>query len=131
MLYPFLYESKIQKLITEAQEDNRILAVIIFGSSLKSKYYRDIDLCLFAYPMENKSDYSDIFLDYQDKYTEPFDISVFQTLPLYIKSNVLKEGQILLDKDYDQLFELYLDTIKDYDLFEPHYRSFLEAVKDE
>ncbi len=50
-------------------------------------------------------------------------------MPLYIRSRILKEGIILLNKDYDKLLDLYIDTIKDYDLFEPHFNHFLEAIK--
>ncbi len=34
-----------------------------------------------------------------------------------------------MNKDYNLLFDIYRQTIKDFVLFEPHYKTFLEAVK--
>ncbi len=56
-------------------------------------------------------------------------MSIFSDLPLYVRNWVVKEGKILLNKDYNSLFDIYRQTLKDFVLFEPHYKTFLEAVK--
>jgi len=49
-------------------------------------------------------------------------------MPLYIRIRVLREGKILLDKNYDELVWLAIRTIKDFDLFERHYYACIKGV---
>ena len=56
------------------------------------------------------------------------DIQVFQTLPLYIRQRVLKEGRVLFCRDEDALYTLALRTVKDFADFERMYRRYLEEV---
>ena len=116
-----------KKLLKKTKEDPKILAVIIFGSYIKGEDYRDIDICLVLHSNISKSR---ILLDYGSIFSSNLDFSVYQELPLYIKHRVQKEGIIILNKDYDELFDIFLKTIKEYDLFKPHYDTFLEAVKN-
>jgi hypothetical protein len=110
----------------KVQADPRVFALIVFGSYARRELYRDIDICLVLFPEE---DSFQVLLDYATESSENFDVKVFSTLPLYIRSRVLKEGKILVNKDYDTLFDIYLQSIKENVLFEPHFRTFLEAVK--
>jgi len=116
-----------KKLLIKTKEDPNILAVIVFGSYIKGEDYRDIDICLVLHSNVSKSR---ILLDYGSNFSTNLDFSVYQKLPLYIKHRVQKEGIIILNKDYDELFDIFLKTIKDYNLFKPHYDTFLEAVKN-
>ena len=58
------------------------------------------------------------------------DVHVFQALPLYIRSRVLREGRVLLSKDDDRLYALALRTARVFEDFKPIYRTYLEAVRD-
>lgn len=116
-----------KKLLKKTKEDPNILAVIVFGSYIKGENYRDIDICLVLHP--NIRD-PKILLDYGSNFSSNLDFSVYQKLPLYIKHRVQKEGIIILNKNYDELFDIFLKTIKDFNLFKPHYDTFLEAVKN-
>lgn len=127
-----LPDELIQKLIQECQQDTAILAVILFGSYARGENFRDIDICLVPYPnLKNQpSSHYALSMKYDDFSKKVLDISVFYNLPLYIQNRVIKEGQILLNKDYSLLFDLYIDTIKSYNLFEPHLNTYLKAVLD-
>ncbi len=114
-----------KKLLKKAKEDPNILAVIVFGSYIKGDDYRDIDICLVLH--SNISN-PEILLEYGSIFSSHLDFSVYQKLPLYIKHRVQKEGITILNKDYDELFEIFLKTIKNFNMFKPHYDTFLEAV---
>jgi len=120
-------KEKFTPLLTHAQIDPHILAVIVFGSYAREEDYRDIDVCLFLYPdhevkIENEARYK---LKTTLALPEGFDITFFDDLPLYIKARALKDSKILLNKDYDTLFDIFERTIKDYDMYEPHLASLL------
>ena len=48
-----------------------------------------------------------------------FDISLFWDLPIAIRYRVLKEGQVLLERDKLFLHRVRVDTLKDYLDFKP------------
>jgi hypothetical protein len=56
------------------------------------------------------------------------DISVFQTLPLYVRRRVLKEGRIEYVKDEDALYEVAFRTAQAFEDFKHIYRDYLEQV---
>ena len=114
-----------EKLLKKAEKDKDLLAVIVYGSVARNEKNEDVDVCLvLSSEKENKRKQ----LEYLKDFGDDFDIHVFQELPLYIRSRVVKEGKVLLSKDKDKLHDLYVDTIKEYFFFEPHYKTYLEAV---
>ena len=74
-----------------------------------------------------KSEFSKIKLKYLSDFLD-LDISIFQQLPIYIRKRVIKEGKILLMKDFDELYDIVIDTIKEFDDFKKIYKMYLEGV---
>ena len=56
------------------------------------------------------------------------DVQVFQQLPLYVRSEILKEGRLVLVKDEAALYELVIETIKDFEDFRKHYEEYLAGI---
>ena len=115
-------DPSFQHLLDEVKDDEDIIAIVIFGSYARNETYRDIDICLIDYPRKITASKE---LKYRTSYPELFDIHFFSKLPLYIQYEVVNEGILAFDKDYDILFDLYLDTIRNYGLFAPHFEVFL------
>ena len=121
-------KEKLDNLLGEARKDKDILAVALFGSFVKGGYYRDIDVCLFLNKkLSDKKRFSKL-LKY-NKY-DLFDVKIFDELPLYIRKRVLEEGNLLLCKNEDRLYEVAFNTIKDFNLFEKYYNDYLSYVKN-
>jgi len=59
---------------------------------------------------------------------EKLDVQVFQQLPLYIRRRVLKEGQVLLCKDEDLLYDIAFDVIRAFEYYRPRYEEYLEGI---
>jgi len=111
----------IQKCI---EDDEDILAFVVYGSYARGESYKDIDICLFLYP--NKTELTDQkLLSYLSMFSDQFDIHIFSDLPLFIQSRVLNDGKILCNKDFNILFDIYCNKIKEYNLFEPHLNTYL------
>ncbi|MGQ4833865.1 MAG: nucleotidyltransferase domain-containing protein [Candidatus Asgardarchaeia archaeon] len=113
------------------KEDKDILAIVIFGSFTKDLPYADIDVCLILNKKMTKLEMSKKRLKYQTIIGDPFDIQVFQQLPLYIRMRILKEGVLYYCRDLDKLYDIAYRTIKDFVYFEKYYRYHLEAIIDE
>ncbi|MEM3146906.1 MAG: nucleotidyltransferase domain-containing protein [Archaeoglobaceae archaeon] len=104
------------------------MAVILFGSIVRGESHdrSDIDICLVLrsvhWEVEKLAQKRFEYLHFD------LDIKLFQQLPLYVRSRVLKEGRVLLVKDEDQLYEIAIRTAKEFEDFKHIYRDYLEAI---
>lgn len=121
-----IHQTLIEEVIHKAENDNRVVGVVLYGSAVKNSNYHDIDVCLIP---NNNTNFSELFKDYLYSTKEIIDIRIFDELPLYIQVRVMKEGILILQKDYDKIFQKYLQTINNWRYFEPHLHTYLEAVK--
>jgi predicted nucleotidyltransferase len=104
-----------------AAVDPEVMAVVVYGSYARGEPFRDLDVCLVCYPGAAP----DKRLKYLAQVHDLVDLQLFHELPLYVRSRVMKEGKIILNKHYEALFDVYWATIKEYDLFLPHYLTYL------
>jgi predicted nucleotidyltransferase len=117
---------QLQRLIDKLSGDSETFGLIRYGSSVKKPNYKDIDLCIVSQkniPVEKRFQYK-VFLP------EKFDIHFFHELPLYIQHEVLNDAIYEYIKDYDNLFDICVESIRRYSLFKPHYKLYLEAVRN-
>lgn len=111
-------------------KDEKVIAVILFGSYGRGEEYRDIDLCIVLNKKYSNIEMSKEALIYTSILSSKFDISIFQQLPLYIRKRVLKEGKILFCKDESLLYKIAFLTIREFNLFEKYYDAYLARIKD-
>ncbi len=120
-------EDQIQKLIKKAGDDRDVLAVILYGSYARGEEYRDIDVCLVIEPSrEKRVNLAKKGLEYIRNFD--LDIRTYSELPLYMQIRVLKEGEVLLCKDEDVLYEISIKTSRHFEDYYPRYRAYLESV---
>ena len=84
-------------LLEHAIHDDRILAVLVFGSYTTQINFRDIDICLI---MRDNIEKSRVLLEYIKLYGNPLDIQEFSLLPLFIRTRVMKGRKV----SYEQKF---------------------------
>jgi predicted nucleotidyltransferase len=118
-------DAQLKKLLFKAERDRDVLAVVIYGSYARAEEYRDIDVCLVLDPKASVNAF-DKRLEYSEH--RNIDANIFQTLPLYIQTRVLKEGIIKLCKDEDALYDIAIKAVKEFELFKPKYELYLEGV---
>jgi uncharacterized protein len=119
----------VRRVVRAAREAKDILAVILFGSSARGENSSasDLDLCLVLMPDSYSGlELSKLKLGYASQF--PAHISIFQQLPLYIRKRVFQEGKILFCRDDEALYEIAFKTMREYSLFEPTYREYLNEV---
>jgi predicted nucleotidyltransferase len=121
-------KQQVELLLKEAQQDDDVLAVMLFGSVARGEpsAQSDIDIFLVLYP--KRWDLEELAHKRWNYLRFDLDIKIFQQLPLYVRRRVLKEGIVLLVKDEDQLYELAFRTAKEFEDFKHIYRDYLEAI---
>jgi len=121
----------VARLVDKVKVDETVLSVLLFGSHARGDDTptSDIDLCLVLRPgRENRADQTAARMAYLEDGSGRLRIHVFQQLPLYIRRRVLKEGVVLLCKDWDALYGIAFRTAQAFDDFKPIYRAYLDQV---
>jgi len=62
-------------------------------------------------------------------FADDYDIQIFQSLPLYVRKEVLK-GEVLYRRDKRELYEIAYRTIREFDDFKHRYYDYIgkEAI---
>ncbi len=123
------FTQKLNEITSFVKEDPNVVGCLLFGSYLEGGFFNDIDISLVLYP-DHIEEESKILIKYMARFPSYFDFSIFSLLPLYIRARVQKESKILVNKEYDILCDIYLQAIREFNDFKPHYDTFLEAVKN-
>ena len=103
--------------------------MILFGSYLESKSYRDIDLCIVLYEKKDNLYMSKKRLEYQ-KISDKIDVQIFQQLPLYIQKEIINKGKPVLMKDYDSTFDIFWQTNERFEDYKKYYLDYLEYIEN-
>jgi predicted nucleotidyltransferase len=123
--------AKVDRLLRRAAEDPDVVAVLLFGSSARGEAgpRSDTDLCLVltAVP-RSRVDLERKRLAYLADEGAGIDVQVFQSLPLYVRTRVLRDGQVLFCRDEDALYDAAFKTIRAFERFKRTYRAYLDEV---
>lgn len=122
-------DDALSAVVTRADRDVDVLAVILFGSRARgdAEPESDVDVCIVleaGVPLG--IDASRKRLEYLA--ARDLDVNIFQQLPLYLRSRVLKEGRVLFVRDEDRLYDLAFRTARAFEDFRPYYQAYLDAV---
>lgn len=119
-------EEVIRRVEKEVVKDTEILAAILFGS-FPQEGFSDIDVCIVLHPGKYKNLYlSEKKLNLMVELGD-FDIQIFQQLPMYIRIRVLK-GKVIFCRDEKLLFEVAIQTIKEFEDYKKIYDEYLRGV---
>ncbi len=98
--------AEIRKDFQFLERDEKILAVLLFGSRVKGRHYpgSDFDICIVA-PELDPSELIPGIWQKLDVFRKKYDIYSFQELPLYLKINVIEDHRIIFSRDVYALSE--------------------------
>lgn len=124
-------ETGVDRVLEKAEADEAVAAVLLFGSHARGdgRPGSDVDLALVPAPgAESNATRTMLRMEYLEACSGRCSVHVFQDLPLYVRHRVLKEGVVLLCKDWDALYALAYRTAQAFEDFKPAYRIYLEQV---
>jgi len=112
------------------KEEEKILAIILFGSYLRRSYFEDIDICLVVPELrKNKELKWDILLKCYEKLPELYDIHFFELLPLRIKIEVLKTGKIIFVRNFEEFCNYVRPLIKIWEDEEIRIKNYYDSSR--
>lgn len=117
----------VKVILEEIKKDKDVLAVMLFGSSARgtSTKKSDTDICLFL-----RDSKKSLKKRIQYSSNPKIDVQVFNSLPLYIKVRILKEGKLLSYNDLDAVYKIAIDTIKEFEDYNVYYNNYIESMKN-
>ena len=117
------------RVVARAQGDPEVLAVMLCGRRARGEAgpESDFDVCLVlangpTADGERTRKRLDCLAD------ADVGLAVFQQLPLYVRSRVLKDGKVLFVRDEDALYDVAIPTVKAWEDFRHIHRMYLHAV---
>ena len=123
-------------LLDAARADPDAIAVLLFGSAARGESAaRDHDLAVVLRPEAVAAAHHAMrYAEHSSgRRHEGLDVSIFQTLPLYIRVRALQEHRLLwvrVEAALDLLYDVAWRTVKEWEAFRPHYEEYLQAVAD-
>lgn len=112
--------------ITTLDDFENVRFIIQYGSSVTGMMTEDSDIDLAIYYDGKNNDelsrfrYKAISALFDDIY----DVQIFQQLPLYVRTEVLK-GNVIYCKDRKLLYDVARQTIKEFDRFKHRYYDYI------
>jgi len=117
-LSPREKEVLIEKLRGELGKRREVVLVVVFGSFLKDYPFRDIDVAIYAAPLEDSLDYKlRLEEELEEVISYPIDVVVLNDAPPWFMKKVLEEGRPIVVKQPLLLEKLYLKAIDEEQVF--------------
>lgn len=115
---------KLQSVLRKLKLLAKTEFIFLYGSQSNGKAtpQSDIDICV-SLPLPSKERYH-ARIKIGGALPEDYDVKIFQDLPLYIKKEVFS-GKLLYCKDKKKVIGLALQTIQDYEDFQPAYEQYV------
>ena len=117
------YDAEIKELTAKLSKNKSILAIYLFGSYLENfRPMSDIDFCIIG--QLNKIQKKKILRDFSEK----FDISFFDELPITIKIKVFSEGKELFSRNEEKIHNLKWETLYQYREIAPFIQKRINSM---
>jgi len=107
-------------------ENSEVLFAYIYGSSLKTKFYEDIDIGIVI-----KDDFkpnvlyeAKIARQFEAAFKENFDIRILNEMPLRFLFIMLKSSKLLFSRDENRRIKFESKVLTEYLDFKPHHDRY-------
>jgi len=100
--------SELRKEFSVLEEDERIFAVLLFGSHVGRRTHKksDLDICVVAPNSDPREIMQSIFRKVNLS-KKNYDVYIFEELPLYLKMEVITKHRVVFARDKYKLYEYF------------------------
>ena len=105
--------------LTKRLGGKKIKFIILYGSYAKGEQTPLSDIDIAVYYNGSKEERFKFRIEILGNLNDKFDIQTFQDLPLYIQKEIISNGEILYQKNYSEIFDIFIKTIKNFKNFKP------------
>jgi len=106
----------------------KIKFIILYGSVVECNQTPLSDIDLAVYYEGSKEERFKFRMEILGNVNDKFDIQIFQDLPLYIRKEIISHGEILYQKNYSEIFDIFIKTIKSFGDFKPRLDIYYSGL---
>ena len=106
----------------------KIKFIILYGSVVECNQTPLSDIDLAVYYEGSKEERFKFRMEILGNVNDKFDIQTFQDLPLYIRKEIISHGEILYQKNYSEIFDIFIKTIKSFGEFKPRLDIYYSGL---
>jgi predicted nucleotidyltransferase len=106
----------------------KIKFIILYGSVVECNQTPLSDIDLAVYYEGSKEERFKFRMEILGNVNDKFDIQTFQDLPLYIRKEIISHGEILYQKNYSEIFDIFIKTIKSFGDFKPRLDIYYSGL---
>ena len=97
----------------------QIKFIILYGSFVEGNQTPLSDIDIAVYYEGSKEKRFRFRKQILGRVNDKFDIQTFQDLPLYIRKEVISHGKVIYQKNYSEILDIFLCTIREFGDFKP------------
>lgn len=119
--------SRIQeflKVLEDLPDLPHVRFIMLYGSVAEgtNDHSSDIDIAISTDLGDLQAD--KLRMHILGRVSDKFDVHIFEQLPIFVQINVFK-GTVLYVTDEDALYDTAYRTMREYELFRPHYLDYI------
>ncbi len=103
--------------------------VMLYGSQAEEREMPISDIDIAVYYRASAEERFRFRMNVAGSLSSHYDIHIFQDLPLHLRKDVISHGEILYQKDYVETFNIFLQTIREYEDFKPRLDIYYEGLR--
>ena len=106
----------------------KIKFIVLYGSAAKGKSTGLSDIDIAVYYDGDKRERFEFRVKILGRVGSKFDIQTFQDLPLYIQKDTLSTGDVIYYRDYKDIFNIFMKTIREFEDFKPRLELYYSSL---
>ncbi|GFO96950.1 nucleotidyltransferase [groundwater metagenome] len=106
----------------------KIQFIVLYGSAAKGVTTSLSDIDIAVYFDGNKQERFDFRVKILGRIDNKFDIQTFQDLPLYIQKDILSTGKVIYYRNYKEIFNIFMKTIREFEDFKPRLELYYSGL---
>jgi len=114
------------KKLKEMPDFNRVKFVFLYGSYAENRQNKFSDIDFAVYYDGNGKERFKFRLKMLGNLPDSFDVQIFQDLPLFVRTGVLK-GKLIYSKDLTFVYDTAYQTIRDFEDFKGYYYDYINT----
>jgi hypothetical protein len=115
---------KFLKIVRKFEEFKRVKFIILFGSAAEERLSEESDIDICIYFDGSKIEGEKFRLKLLSKLPDYFDVQIFNSLPIFVRKEVLK-GKPIFIADIKFTYEVFYRTLEEFEEFRKYLYDYI------
>jgi len=108
---------------------DRVKFIILYGSAAKDKFTNLSDIDIAVFYNDDTEERFKFRMKVLGRINSRYDVQTYQDLPLYIQKEIISTGEVLYFKEYKEIFNTFMKTIREFEDFKPRLDLYYASME--